>query len=109
MASGVIQKTNVDGGNNYCKLPDGTALAWGKIALPSRTDAGNVTASATFPLEFAAAPTVMLTWRDTNAAPTYCGALNSRNITASSFTADGHYNQGGYAWSASYLAVGKWK
>lgn len=98
-----------EGGASYCKLPDGTALAWGLVSLPSRTDAGNVTVNATFPLSFISEPTVMLTWRDTNATPTFCGSLNARNVTGSGFTADAHYNQGGYGWKAAYLAVGRWK
>ena len=109
MASGVIEKTNVDGGSDFCKLPDGTAIARGTVSFPSLSTVGSVTASVSFPMTFYAPPTVIMTWRDTNAVPNYCGALNARNITTSGYTADARYNQGGYGWMAAYIAVGRWK
>lgn len=37
MASGVIPKTNIEGGSNYTKLPDGTLLMWGTTQITSGT------------------------------------------------------------------------
>lgn len=109
MASGTTQKITPESGSGYCKMPDGTMIVWGIFAFPSASAAGTVSASVSFPMTFSSAPTIVMTWRDTRGAPTYCGSLNSRNITGSGFTADAYYNQGGYSWSASYLAVGRWK
>ena len=109
MASGIIEKLSNDSANNYCKFPDGTAIARGAVLFPSSSTAGSVTMSVSFPMIFSAAPTVIMTWRDSNATPSYCGALNARDITASGYTADARYNQGGYGWRAEYIAVGRWK
>ena len=118
MASGVIQKTNVDGGTGYTKLPDGTLIQWGKYSVHSGSFAAvsgtgiyYLNISFNFPIPFVGNPIVTGTSRYSTGFALPVGFNNASATTAV-----------GYAYDFSprtpttqvpliieWQAVGKWK
>lgn len=119
MASGVIPKTNVDGGNGYMKLPDGTLLCWGTISVPypmaisnawgSVYESGKNDVSRNFPVAFVSNPELIVSLKSSPVS------FLENNLTASTTGISGSYwlmrpqsatlNNGFISW----LAIGRWK
>ena len=66
MATSTINKTIPTSGSGYIKLPSGVLIQWGVQSVTINTNAARYfkkkgSATVTFPLEFAEAPTVVVT------------------------------------------------
>ena len=116
MATGTITKVTSDSGAGYCKMPDGTMLCWGAIALTgkagtSRGNGGLYTAEfsgtlATFAKPFISKPSVTMT-----------GDADAYNIiscttwttTAITYLEIGRPTSGNVVPHLTYIAIGRWK
>ena len=93
----------------YCKLPNGTLICWGTVSFPP-TSTGVQTVQDTFPVSFIASPWACASWRDTVSTPSYMDyvyATNSSTKTSIQLAAKRLDTR--YAWSANYIAIGRWK
>lgn len=94
------------GANGYLKTQDGTMIQWGKTSLTR--NAGQNTASVTYPYPFAAAPIAWASY-ETGAPNQFIASVNSVNASALTVIL---YNTGSTVSTSvnvCWLAIGRWK
>lgn len=115
MATGIIEKTTNDSGNGYCKMPDGTMICWGAIALTGKAGTlrgnGLYTAEfsgtlATFAKPFISKPSVTMTGDADAYNIITCATWNTTTIT---YTEIGRPTSGNVIPHLTYIAIGRWK
>lgn len=111
MATSTIEKVTNDSGPDYCKMPDGTQMCWGRISFPNAA-VGIQDASQNYPVTFVAVPRVIVSWDDNaSVVGTYFSALSTNNTdnTASQLHVWANRIKTGYKWYANWIAIGRWK
>ena len=107
MASGTITKTISTSGTNYCKMPDGTLICWGRASANNVSGTTEVFVAQTFGVAFYGVPAVVPALRGAS----YNRRIHARDITLTGFNAACAFTSSsstGDIWF-DWVALGRWK
>ena len=109
MATSTIKQVTNNSGSNYCKMPDGTLIQWGKESVASKTEKASLgyhgSKAVTFAMAFVSLPVVIVCPHED------AGYWNSgcTDITNIGFKASIAGDQPSVARTVEWLAIGRWK
>ena len=104
-----VEENRIESSTNYCKMPDGTLIQWGKVSITTGTAAVPFgyrgVAAVTFAMTFVSLPAVITSPEDDG------GYWNSgsNTITNTSFTASMAGNLQSVTKNVDWIAIGRWK
>ena len=109
MATSPMEKVTNNSGSDYCKMPDGTLIQWGRVSVTTgstKADLGyNGYSIVSFPIDFNSIPVVLCSPEENagywNASATY--------ISKTLFAAYIAGNQQNTSKNVMWVAIGRWK
>ena len=117
MATSIINQVMNNSGENYCKMPDGTLIQWGRNQVTTASTSGiypgfgnnsmyrGVT-DVTFPIPFTNTPAVVA---DGDNRLYGAFGINETHTTNSKFSVEGGHNAANTTISFFWVAIGRWK